>query len=148
MPSQPLISLDTLEFGVLDLGPVSKYQQVSGKEWVNPLHMQQCSSNNWLGDIVIWLENSANDFLAQGRMTAIPLYISQLLENFGNLTPSVDYSFDKDHYYYSINPKRGVGNLEYVSSQLPIPYFTVTLGKGIGKYNYAYSYANFIGNFI
>jgi len=148
MPSQP-ISLDTLEFGVLDLGPVSKYQQRSGKAWVNPLHMQQCKSNNWLGDIASWLENFANDFLVQDRMTAIPLYTLYLLQYFGNLNPPTDYKFDKSHYYYSINPERGEENLKTISSIYPLYYFTVTLKKWVGgTTTYAFSYANFIGNHI
>ena len=149
IPLNPQISLDTLEFGVLDLGPVSEYQQTSGKGWVNPLHMQQCSSNNWLGDIASWLENFANDFLVQDRMTAIPLYTLYLLQYFDNLNPPTDYKFDKSHYYYSINPKIGEENLKHISGIYPIYYLTVTLKKWAGSpITYAFSYANFIGNYI
>jgi len=143
-PLQASISLDTVEFGVLDLGLVSEYQQASGKECVNPLQMQQCSSNNWLGDIARWLENFENEFLSQGRMTGIPLYTLKLLQFFSNLNPA-SWPFDKKSYYYSIDPEKGIENIKIISSTFPYYFVTVTLGK---LFKYTYSYANFIGNRI
>ena len=149
--SQPIISLDTLEFGILDFGLVSKLKEVfvdedNIKSIINPLHIQQCKSNDWLGDIASWLENFANDFLAQGKMVGIPLYLIYLLDYFYNLTPS-DWKLN-DNYYHHTNPKQRIEDLHVISAHLPHYYFTITFGKWVDKNFYVYSYSDFIGNYI
>jgi len=149
--SQPIMSLDTLEFGILDFGLVSKLKEVfvdedNIKSIINPLHMQQCRSNDWLGDITSWLENFANDFLAQGKMVGIPLYLIHLLDYYYNLSPS-DWKLN-DNYYHHTNSKQRIEDLHVISARLPHYYFTITFGKWVDKNFYVYSYSDFIGNYI